>query len=171
MLKKLAFVAFLMLPFTFASAQTTTAKIGHINTQELINLMPDKAAAEKKLETSARRYESELVKMNQELEKKYTSFMAEADTLPEAIKTRRMQEVQELQTRVQTFQQTASQSLQKEQQTLFGPIMEKVTKAIKDVAAEQKFDYILDMANSNVLYASPTSLNILDAVKKKLGLQ
>ena len=58
------------------------------------------------------------------------------DSLPENIKARRMQEVQELQQRIQNFQEVAQGDIEKQQQQLFAPIEKKLTDAIKSVGPE-----------------------------------
>jgi outer membrane protein len=91
--------------------------------------------------------------------------------MPECIKKVRITEIQEIETRVNTFRQTAYQEIQKKQQDLFIPIRDKVTKAINDVAVEGKYTYILDLGSQAVIYKSPTSNDITAAVKKKLALK
>lgn len=170
MLKKLA-IAFLFCTFAVSTFAQGDLKFAHINTQELFNIMPEKIEGEKNLEKASKEYEGELVKMQEEFKKKYTEFMAAADTLPEGIKVRRMQDVQELETRIQNFQQVAMQDLQKKQQEMLAPIMDKIKKAIEQVGNENGFIYIFDLSSSPVLYHSSKSIDAMPLVKTKLGLK
>ena len=47
--------------------------------------------------------------------KKYKEFMALGDTIPETIRARRMQEVQDSQSRIESFREMATQDIQKQQ--------------------------------------------------------
>ena len=157
MFKKLVIVLLCAMPLSVFAQY----KFGTINTQEVFALMPEKATAEKTLQDLAKKYEDEFVKMREEFNKKYKEFMAQ-DSLPENIKARRMQEVQELQQRIQNFQQQ-----------LFAPIEKKLTDAIKSVGTEQKFTYIFDLASPMpvILYHGAPSEDVTAAVKTKLGLK
>lgn len=169
MFKKLVVILLCAMPFS-AFAQY---KFGTVNTQEIFGLMPEKATAEQSLQEVAKKYEDEFVKMREEFNKKYKEFMEESDSLPENIKTRRMQEIQELQQRIQNFQELAQNDIEQQQQQLLAPIEKKLMDAIKSVGAEQKFTYIFDLASPMpvIIYAGDGSEDVTPAVKAKLGLK
>lgn len=170
MLKKLAF-AIMFCALSFGASAQGELKFAHIDTQELFSIMPERMEAEKKLDGISKQYEDELVKMQEEFKKRYTEFMAAADTLPEGIRVRRMQEVQELEQRIQNFQQIAMQDLQKQQQDLLAPIMEKIKVAIEAVGQDQGFVYIFDLTSQTILFHSSKSIDAMPLVKTKLGLK
>lgn len=64
-------------------------------------LMPEKATAEQTLQDINKKYEDEFVKIQEEFTKKYKEYMALGDTIPETIRARRMQEVQDSQSRIE----------------------------------------------------------------------
>jgi len=168
MLKKIALMVLCALPVVLFAQE---AKFGHINSQEVISLMPDIANIEKTIDEVGKQYEGEIMKMQEEYNVKVKEFQAKQDSMPDGIKKVRVAEIQEIETRVNTFRQTAYQEIQKKQQDLFAPIRDKVTKAINEVGAEGKFTYILDLGSQAVIYKSPSSNDITAAVKKKLGLK
>ncbi len=53
---------------------------------------------------------------------------------------------------------------------LLKPIQEKVDAAIRAVATENGYSYIIDNSQGTILYADPSS-NVMDLVKVKLGLK
>ncbi len=170
MFKKLVIAALCVMPFAL-SAQGVVAKFGHVNAQEIFAVMPERAEAEKELESTSKKYEGELTKMTEEYQNKYKDFVAQQDTLPENIKVRRMQEVGELEQRIQNFREVAMQSIQQQQQQLLAPITKKLTDAISAVGKENSFTYIFDLANGGVLYHGDTSVDVTPLVKTKLGIQ
>ncbi|MGL4292066.1 MAG: OmpH family outer membrane protein [Bacteroidales bacterium] len=169
MFKKLIIAALCMMPFVgFAQ----TFKFGNINSAEVFELMPEKQAFQKDMEALNKKYETELQKMGEEYQKKMSELINAKDSLPENIRTRRAQEIGELEQRIQNFRQVAEQDFQQQQNAKLGPIFEKISKAIKEVGAENSFTYIFDLSNSGIVYFSEqNTVDVLPLVKTKLGLK
>jgi len=150
-------------------------KIGHINSQILLSSMPETDSAQKKLEKLAQEHQTILEEMSVELNKKYDDYLKKLnDTenpMSQLVRANKESELQELQERMQAFQQQAEQDLQQQRQMLFQPIQEKAVKAVNDVAAENGFTYILDAGVGTVVYSAPDALDILPLVKTKLGIK
>ena len=154
--------------FTTANAQ---AKFGHVNTQEIIQSMPEFATARTEIEKLTQQYEADLKSMQDELQKKAEAFEKEEATLPENIKTRRNQELQDLYQRIQQTYQDNQQALAKAQQEKMQAITTKVLDAIKAVGQEGSFVYVMDMS-AGIPYISTTlSTDVTTLVKAKLGLK
>ncbi len=167
MLKKIIIVALIALPFTMFAQD----KLGHINSQEIISLMPERAIIETTIDTLQTQWEKELMIMREEYSAKIKEYQEKQATMPESIKQARISELTEMEQRIGTFQQTAYTDLQKKQQELIAPIIDKVKKAIDQVGAENGFTYIFDLGTQVILYQSPKSNDVTPLVKKKLGLQ
>lgn len=170
MTKRIAFIVILaiLLPL---GAMAQALKIGHINSQEVIVLMPEIETLEKQMKEAGDQWENELLKMREEYFAKIKQLQDTQATLSESIKQARQAELADMEQRISTLNQTAQNDLAKKQQDLAAPILEKVRKAISDVAAENNFTYILDMASQSVIYTSPSSNDITVLVKKKLNLK
>ena len=154
--------------FTTANAQ---AKFGHVNTQEIIQAMPEFATARTDIEKLTQQYETDLKSMQDELQKKAEAFEKEEATLPENIKTRRNQELQDLYQRIQQTYQDNQQALAKAQQEKMQAITTKVLDAIKAVGQEGGYVYVMDMS-AGIPYISTTlSSDVTTQVKAKLGLK
>ena len=154
--------------FTTANAQ---AKFGHVNTQEIIQAMPEFATARTDIEKLTQQYEADLKSMQDELQKKAEAFEKEEATLPENIKTRRNQELQDLYQRIQQTYQDNQQALAKAQQEKMQSITTKVLDAIKAVGQEGGYVYVMDMS-AGIPYISTTlSSDVTTQVKAKLGLK
>lgn len=152
-------------------AMAQTLKIGHINSQEIIALMPEVEDLEKKMKEAGDQWEGELLKMREEYYAKIKQFQDTQATLSESIKQARQTELADMEQRIATLNQTAQNDLAKKNQDLAAPILEKVRKAINDVAAENGYTYIFDMASQSIIYTSPSSNDITELVKKKLNLK
>ena len=167
-MKKLIICAFCAIcGFATASAQ----KFGHVNSQEIIQAMPEFATARADIEKLTQQYEADLKQMQDELQKKAEAFEKEESTLPENIKTRRNQELQDLYQRIQQTYQDNQQELAKAQQEKMQGIQTKVLDAIKSVGQEGSYVYIMEMG-AGIPYISTTlSTDVTAQVKAKLGLK
>jgi outer membrane protein len=153
--------------FTTANAQ----KFGHVNSQEIIQAMPEFTTANAELEKLSQQYETELKQMQEELQKKAEQFEKEEATLPENIKQRRNQELQDLYQRIQQTYQDNQQALNKAQSEKLQAITVKVRDAIKVIGQEGGYVYIMDMG-SGIPYISTTlSTDVTAQVKAKLGIK
>ncbi|GAF05163.1 OmpH family outer membrane protein [Saccharicrinis fermentans] len=153
-----------------SSAIAQELKFGHVNIQKLVTELPEKQAADKKLQSEAQKLEENLKVMNEELEAKYNDYMEKRDTLPELIVATKEKEIQELQQRLQNFKMLAQQNLQTQEQQMLQPIIEKVQKAIDEVGAENGFIYIFDVSSRVVIYHSEQSTDVEELVKAKLAV-
>ena len=167
-MKKLIVLLLMFLPFA-GVVNAQEVKIAFVNTQEIFMALPETKDAQQKIEQLNNDYKKELETMNGEYQKKYSDFIAQQDSLTENIKVRRMQEVQDMQQRIDNFVQVAQQDVAKQQQDLMMPIQQKLQDAIKAVGAEQGYTYIIDP--QVLLYTGPNAIDATALVKTKLGLQ
>ncbi|MBQ0056321.1 MAG: OmpH family outer membrane protein [Bacteroidales bacterium] len=150
----------------------TTFKFGNVDSQEILFELPETKQAQKELEDLQSKYESQIATMGEEFQKKYAELQAQADSLPQAIVEARYQEVQQLQDRIQNFQQMAQRDYQQQQQAKIAPIMEKIAKAIQTVGEREGFTYIFQMAANGIAYFDPkTTVDVAPLVKKELGIK
>jgi outer membrane protein len=160
----------------FGMQAQTAYKFGHIDSQKLITSLPESEKAQKALEAEGKSIQDQLEVMEVEYNNKVNDYMNN-EKLPagdpkkwsDIVKADKEREIQDLGRRIQEFQQTANQLIQKKREELFKPILEKVDKAIKDVAKDNKFTYIFDIAT--LLYFSEESIDITPMVKTKLAVK
>ncbi len=165
------FISIIAVVFTTCSFAQTTLKLGHINSQELLQAMPESDSAQAKLEKMVKELQNQMEAMQTEFNNKYQDYISKKDTYSELIRQTKESELQEMNQRIQTFQQTADQNVQKQKAEIFKPVLDKANKAIAAVAAENNFTYIFDISAGTVIYHSETSTDILPLVKAKLGLK
>jgi outer membrane protein len=162
----------LIMIFAVQRADAQTVKFAHINSDELIKSMPEYDSAMAKLEKTRKDLVNQIEIMQVEINNKYEKYNKEAKTYTDLVRQTKEQELQDMNARLQQFQQDAQQQLQEQQTTLTQPIFTKVDKAIKDVGKEGGFIYVFDVAKGQVLYFDDTkSTNVLALVKTKLGVK
>ena len=161
------FVVVLVLGFS-SSIQAQTQKIGHLNFQELITLMPGQEEINKNLEAHVAGLEAQLAAMQSEYETKVTDYQATQATMSEIIRQTKEKEIMDLQQRIEAFNQQAQYEIQNKQMELTQPLIKKAQDAITAVAKENGFTYIINANEQILLYSGGT--DILPLVKAKLGL-
>jgi outer membrane protein len=155
-----------------AFAQTPGLKIGYINSGMLLQSMPDKVTADSAVQKYARSFQEQIDIMMKEYQTKGQAYQASEKTMTDAMKEVKLKEIQDLQARIETTQQSAQEKIQNKKQDLYTPILDKADKAIKAVAKEKNYDYIFD-ANSQggAIVFCKEEYDITNLVKAKLGIK
>jgi outer membrane protein len=166
---KICVLGILLFSAGFANAQTP--KFGHIDLQALIQVMPERAAAEKQFTAYQKELEDALAVMQKEFQSKYLEYSTKRDSMTETVRKMKEDDLNAMNERIQTYQSSASQQLQTKQSDLLKPVFDKADKAVKEVGAEKGLIYVFDMSSRSILYNSKESLDILPFVKAKLGIQ
>jgi outer membrane protein len=163
----------LVFAFLLAGATTfaQTVKLGHIDSQKLLQIMPDKDAVEKQIQAKAEEYQKGIQEMQAEHQNLVNKYLAEESSMDDAMRKTRSKEIQDLINRMQGYDNFAKKDISDTQKKLFKPILDKATKAIKDVATENGFTYVFDMSSGVILFNSEDSIDILPLVKAKLGIK
>jgi outer membrane protein len=168
---KKIFISLVAVTFSTALFAQSGLKLGHVNSQELLQAMPESDSAQVKMEKAAKELQEQLEAMQVEFNNKYQDYISKKDTYSELIKQTKETELQQMNQRIQQFQGTAEQDLQKRRTETFKPVLDKANKAIAEVAKENGFTYIFDLSAGSVIFHAENSTDILPLVKQKLGLK
>ncbi len=156
---------------TLWAAPTASAqKMGYVDLQELMQLMPEYKKANTDMENYGKSLEEELKRLSDEFQRKVGDYQKNEKTMTEVRKEVMQKELQDMQGRIQEFQQDAQEKIRKKEADLLKPIIEKAKGAISQVAKEKGYSYIFDSSMAGFLY-KPDADNVLADVKKKLGIQ
>ena len=167
MLKFTLTIVFFISSLSLFSQKSNTA---NINTMLLWDLMPEKKSADSVLLQLNQSYSEHFSKMNQEIELLIANYKSDDKSTP-AIKADLVKDIESRQTRMETFKKEAESDLTKKREELLAPIRKKMQDAINSVAKKNKYDYVLDSSFGNIIYAKNPADDILELVKKELGLQ
>lgn len=165
---KVALVAVFMLATAgFAKAQT---KIGYIDFNAVIEAMPDLKPIQTQIQAYQKTFIDQSQSMQTELQSKGAAYEKNSKTMTDAARTAAENELQDLQKRIQDFNNNAQQQVQAKSSELFKPVSDKAKAAITAVAKEKGYTYVLD-TQSTGLIVSPPGDDLMTAVKLKLGLK
>ena len=170
-MKKIVIAAVLCLLSVGGTAMAQkNVKLGHINSNELMQIMPGRDSAQAVLQTEVTELENTLKAMQSEMETRYNEYMQNQSGWTELIRNTKQREIQDMGARIQEFQENAQKQLQEREAELLKPIIDRAKKAIEDVAVEGGYTYVFDSGTGALLY-SQDSEDLMPQVKKKLGLK
>jgi len=159
----------LLLGLTIIST-VNAQKFGHIALDSLLKNMPESDSARKVGQAYYQQLESTIEAMQKELQQKYQEYQQSQATYTELVKQTKQQELNDLNQRIQNFQGQAQSSLQKFNDSITRPIINKAKNAINSVAKEHAYKYILDTSSGVVLYSEDGD-DIYAMVAEKLGIK
>lgn len=160
-------VLFLTISATL-SAQNSQVTVAYVNTTDLLNAFPAKEAATQKLIVLSENYKKELELMQNEYNKKYSDYITYQTSLAENIKLRRMQELTELENKMQQFMQLAQKDIEQQEKAMLEPLKKQISDAIRQVGIEQNYTVIYDLANPGIAFVNPAAVDANPLVKAKL---
>lgn len=146
-------------------------KIGHMNSQELLALMPERAEAETQMQTLNAQLEERLNTLSTEYQSKLEAFQALPADSPQSTVTDLQEELLTMQQRIQEFRANAEQDLVKKQEELLQPMLEKLQTAVDALGQEQGLTYIMDTSAGSIVFVGPDAIDITQMLKDKLGIQ
>ena len=166
---KLFFV--IVLAGVSVSALAQTPKFAHINSQELIVLMPEYDEFTSKLDIFINELSEQISSMEKELQDKYTVYQQKNATWPASVLEDKQKEMQSLDQRLAEFRKTAQQEAQAKQQELMLPIIEKAKTTIATIAKRENIVYVFDVSTGPLAYFDEQqSIDLLPLVKKELKI-
>ena len=170
-MKKVLVIALMaVLAFGGSAMAQKNIKLGHINSNELMQIMPGRDSAVTALQKEVEDLQTEMDEMKKEYENRVNDYVAKRDQLSELIRKTKESDLQAMAARLEEFQSNAQKLLEERQEALMKPIVDRAKKAIEEVGKENGYTYIFDSGVGTVLY-SQDSDDIMPLVKKKLGLK
>ncbi len=165
-MKKIIIAALLVLPMSVFAQ-----KFAHVNSTDIVQAMPEYTTAQTEIQNLAKQYEDELKKMQTELQTKAEDYQKNQATLPDAVKQRREQELQELNQRLEQYYQTSQQSIQQAQAQKMQAIQQKIVAVIKELGVAGGYVYVMDTSSGIPFISETLSTDITSQVKAKLGIK
>ena len=137
--------------FIISVSSFAQTKIGHVNSQQLLDTLESRKQAIKQLDDFKLEGMKELQEMNKAFEAAYIIFQQkEKDYSPVLLKMEQ-EKLGRKQQELEARQQELEKGLQVYNEELNKPILDRITKAIEIVAERKKMSYIID--ESATLYS------------------
>ena len=161
------------LAFIFGTGFATGQKYAYIDSDYILNQMPEYVEAKDKLDKLADRWTKEIEQRYEVLKMKKENFAREEVLLPAEEKKKREEEIKTLETEAMQMQKTrfgVTGDYFNKRQELIKPIQDKVYDAMQKVASKRNYSFVFDKANqSNLVYAD-SKYDISSSVLRELGI-
>jgi len=154
-MKKTIFLLFSVLFCLSSVLVAQDQKIAHVNLGNILELLPETAEAERRMEdlrdSLVVSFEDRVAK----LEEDFGLFQREVaeGTISRIDQQKREQKFQQEQEELRTFEQRMQGRLQQERQRMLGPILEKVETQISQLAKEKGYTFVFDVSGGSLLFA------------------
>ena len=143
-------------------------KIGRISSQEVVVNMTEYKEAQTQIEALAKDLQAQMETIQVEMNTKIQEYQKGAETMTDAVRQLKEKELNDLNTRLQEFNQVAQQELQKKEQELMEPIIKKANEAITEVSKAGGYTVIFE--TGQMIYFDEAQVkDITPEVKAKLG--
>jgi outer membrane protein len=163
-------VAALMFLATPLMAQNAETKIGYMNSMELLYQMPEF----KEVQEALQKYQEELTDELKKLVDQFRSLQDEIEnkqaTMSATILSLKRKQLAEMQQNLQLTQATFEEEMEEKQMLLLQPLLDKINKAVKKVAADRQLLYVLDSSKGLLLFADESG-DISNEVREALNIK
>ena len=154
-MKRTAMALLLVLCWVAVPAQT---KIAHINSEAIMQALPEAIDAQKSLDVLVAQWEGELQKMQADWKRKFDEYDKRKLILTEQVRADQERELRDLDQKVSEYRNRKfgqNGELFQKQNEVMKPIQNKMFQVLEDIAREEGYDYILDKSGEVLLlYAS-----------------
>lgn len=146
-------------------------KFGHVNFQEIVYLMDEMDSARVVLEKYNKDIQSTYDSMMMEFQRLYGEYQQMAMNWSPAVLEAKQKELQDIEVRLQEFQQSAQIDMQNKQQEVLTPIQMKANEAVQKVGRTNGFIYIFDTSMGTIPFVNETlSIDVTSLVKQELKI-
>ena len=164
-MKKLFLMLMLCAPMTLFAQ-----KFGHLDSQALLQSLPEAIAIQSKLEAKGKEYQKQIEDMQAELQRQAEAYDKSKSTMNATKQAETEKNLQDMYSKIQQTAQDNQKAFNEEQQKQLGPVLEKVRNAIAAVAKAGNYVYIMEKAAGQPLYINEAlSKDITAEVKAQLA--
>jgi outer membrane protein len=166
-------LAAMTLLIAFANPAQAQQKIGYIDSDYILEQLPDYQTIQQQLDRMAQGWQSELDELKSALDENFREYQARELLYTNEERQRRRQDIlreeEDLERlRVKYFGPEGDIFLQQEQ--LMRPVQEKILQAINDVATSEGYDYVFDAAGEFLFMFKRDQYDLSDTVLRELGI-
>ena len=146
-MKKLLLMLMLCAPMTMFAQ-----KFGHLDSQALLQSLPEATAIQNKLQAKGKEYQKQIEDMQAELQRQAEAYDKAKSTMNATKQAETEKTLQDLYNKIQQTAQDNPKAFNEEQQKQLGPVLEKVRNAIAAVAKTGGYTYIMEKAAGQPIY-------------------
>ena len=171
-MKRILFRCVMML-LIFSGLSYGQTKIGYVDSDAIMDKLPDAQDAKQKLDVFVQEWQAELNKIENTWKTKYDDYEKRKLIMTDQSRAELEAELVKLEKQISDYREkkfgTSGEMFQK-QDELMKPVQNKVFSAIKEVAQEEDYDYVFDRSGDILLLYAKDKYDITVKVLNKLKL-
>ncbi|WP_069130223.1 OmpH family outer membrane protein [Rhodohalobacter halophilus] len=172
-MKKLLCSTIILLWVGFEVSNAQNQKIGFIDTDVIMQNMPEYSGVEQRLNLLSENWRQEIRELEQELQELREDFEAREILFTDEIREERLQQIE---AKTRELDQMIENRFGPEgeyftrQQELLEPIQRQIFEALNRVAERDNFDFVFDRAQDTQMLFARQQWNLTEEVMLELGL-
>lgn len=170
-MKKYSLIIASILFFGVTSLVNAQLKIGYVDSDTIMDKLPDAQDAQQKLDAMIKDWQTELNKLEKDWKDRYDDYEKRKLIMSDQTRAETEAELVKLEEKMNDYRQkkfgTNGELFQK-QDELMKPIQNRVFDAIKKVAEEQDFDFVFDRSGDILFLYAKDKYDITNLVLDKL---
>ena len=147
------------------------AKIGWVNSQAIMDRLPEAQDAQHQIDNIVTQWQSELAKMQNEWQKKYEEYDKKKLILTDQLRAQSEKDLQDMDKKIADYRTKKfgqSGELFTKQNELMKPVQNKIFKVIQDIAKEDGYDYVFDKSGDILLLYTNDKFDLTSKVFERL---
>lgn len=148
-------------------------KIGYVDTEYVLNEMPEYATVQQKLDDLEQKWRNEIQQKREEVSKLKQQFEARELLYTEQERERKQKEIARAQSKVEQLRQQyfgPDGQLYSRQKQLMRPLQERILEATENVATEDGYDYVVDQKGEVLFLYARDEHDLSGRVLRELGI-
>lgn len=148
-------------------------KIGYIDSEYILNQLPEYATVQQKLDRLEQQWRSDIDDARARVDTLQEEFQARELLYTEEERAAKREAIQEARERVQELRQRyfgPDGELYSRQKELMRPVQERVLVAVEEVATAEGYDYVFDKSGDFLFMFARDQYNVSDAVLREMGV-
>lgn len=170
-MKKLFFISILLLTSSFSFAQL---KIGYIDSDAIMDNLPDVQDSRQKLDALIQEWQTELNKMENEWKTKYDDYEKRKLIMTDQTRSETEAALVQMENQIAQYREkkfgTNGELFQK-QDELMKPVQNKIFTVLKEIAEQENYDYVFDRSGDIMILYAKEQYDLTSEVLNRLKLK
>jgi outer membrane protein len=170
-MKKIIIISIFLLTVSSSFAQL---KIGYIDSDAIMDNLPDVQDARQKLDALIQEWQSELTKLESDWKTKYDDYEKRKLIMTDQLRSETEASLVQLETQIAQYREkkfgTNGELFQK-QDELMKPVQNKIFVALKELAEKEDYDYVFDRSGDIMILFAKEKYDLTSQVLEKLKLK
>lgn len=157
----------------FSSISFAQLKIGYIDSDAIMDQLPDVQDIRQRLDALIQEWQAELNNLEREWKSNYDDYEKRKLIMSDQTRIEKEQQLVQLENRITEFRDKkfgANGELFQKQDELMKPVQNKIFNAIKEVALEEDLDFVFDRSGDIMILFAKDKYDISAKVLTKLKL-